>query len=122
MPAEVKAFLHQYIASVGHLDLVLFLYKNSNQKWTELELTKEMRSNTSLVAAQLTDLADIVVKSPANPPQFQFDSQNLSALNCVRKLNELYQSHPHSLIDEIYLRPLDRIKTFARAFKFKIDE
>ncbi len=112
----------QQIRSVGHLELFLFLYENREKTWGIGHLSKEMRTNEKLVADQLNDLADAVIREGTNSEilvQFRFN--NTEWVKAGEEITELYRTRRHSLINTIYNRPIDTIRSFAEAFKIKKD-
>lgn len=121
IPNDVRDLLARYVRSVGHLELLLFLFDGRERRWTIDQLSLEMRTNDTMVKQQLRDLDGPIRKQQEGPPAYQFFYEDLSLMETVRRASELYRSRRHAMINQIYSQPLDTIRSFADAFKFKKD-
>jgi hypothetical protein len=117
IPSDVRHFLNQCVPSVGHLETLIFLYTKNERAWTVLELSREMRTNESLVRKQLEDLHCIISPESGNPDSFQFRESPNGFGPAVQAVVELYKTHKHAIINAIYSRHLDAIRSFSDAFK-----
>lgn len=117
LPDEVRRFIRSYIPTVGHLELLLFLFHGREKRWEIQDLAREMRTNESLVTQQLERLAGPVRTYGTSSPAFQFANENLEFLNLVQRLSETYRSHRYYVIEEIYHTHAGLIKSFVSAFK-----
>lgn len=121
IPSEIQGFLYQYIRSVAHLDMFLFLVEGKDRSWTAEELIKNTRTNESMVQKLLDDLKGVVSCDPNQPDSYRFSPCDQKTIEVVYKLRELYRTRQHAVINAIYSRPLDVIRSFADAFKIKKD-
>jgi len=118
IPKEVDDLIARYVRSVGHLEVVLFLMRYPERAWTAEEISREMRTNVSYAERQLADLQGIVVLIDEVPRKYQYaPTENLNA--AVQLMDELYGSHRHLLINSIYAKPADSIRSFADSFRLK---
>jgi hypothetical protein len=113
---DIFQFLDKYVRSVGHLELLLFMFDGRERSWSASELRGEMRTNDNLVSEQIKDLLGAIEVSQDDMAKFQFVMDD-SNLDVVRKISELYRTRRHAVIDAIYNRPLSAIQGFADAFK-----
>jgi hypothetical protein len=122
IPTDIRVFIARYLRSVGHLELMLFLFDGRDREWTAIDLAKEMRTNESLVEQQVSALNGPIKKTKIIKPEaFRFEAADKSLLELVAKLSSLYRSHRHAIISEVYSQPLATIQSFADAFKIKKD-
>ncbi|MES2854760.1 MAG: hypothetical protein V4692_02800 [Bdellovibrionota bacterium] len=119
IPADVRAFISRFIRSVGHLELLLFIFDARERTWSVDDLVREMRTNASLVEQQLKDLSGPIRK--VDSQGFQFDIKSPETMEIVRRVSEHYRTRRHAMISEVYAQPLATIQSFADAFKIKKD-
>jgi len=105
---------------VGHLEVLLFLMRYPERSWTAEEISREMRTNVSYAEQQLADFNGIVVMLDEVPRRYQYRPTD-DVHQIVKKVDELYASHRHALINSIYAKPVDAIRSFADSFKLKKD-
>jgi hypothetical protein len=117
---DITAFLAQYALSVGHLDILIFLYEGRARSWSALELSQKMRTNPTMVVNHLNDLGDLIKKTGEN--DFKFGVDDPQTLDRIVRTADLYRTHKHVIINEIYSRTLGAIRSFADAFKIKKDK
>lgn len=117
---DVERFIDRYIRSVGHLEVILFLMRYPERAWTAEEISREMRTNVSYAEQQLGDLMGLVVLKEEVPRRYLY-AADLEHHALVVQLDELYRSHRHALINSIYAKPADTIRSFADSFKLKRD-
>lgn len=120
IPDDIRQFIEKYVRSVGHLELLLFMFDGRERSWSAAELRGEMRTNDNLVAEQIRDLMGIIQVSEDEIDKFNFiiDEANLKL---VRRISELYRTRRHAVIDTIYNRQLSTMQSFADAFKIGRD-
>lgn len=120
IPRNIDDFIMRYIRSVGHLEVLLFLMRYPERAWTAEEISLEMRTNVSYAEKQLSDLSGLVVMRDDVPRRYQYDAVD-EQHELVKKVDELYGSHRHALINAIYSKPIDTIRSFADSFRLKKD-
>lgn len=120
IPREVDDLLTKYIRSVGHLEVLLFLMRYPERAWTAEEISREMRTNVSYAEQQLADLAGLVEMLDDVPRRYQYSATG-DLETIVKQVDELYGSHRHALINAIYAKPVDAIRSFADSFRLKKD-
>lgn len=102
IPDHIIEFLQKYCLTIGHLDLLLFLFDGREHAWTLDDLRQEMRTNSQMAEQQILDLADCVRDSGADIKKFQFATGNLNLLEVVREISELSRTRKHRLTRVIY--------------------
>lgn len=56
IPEDVKQFIYRHISSVMQLEMLLFLYNHSSQKWSITALVLELRVDPGCIETELEDL------------------------------------------------------------------
>lgn len=120
-PAEVKQFIAQNIESLAQLEVLLYLRQHKDRQIhpgeiaSRLALTSEMGN---------VILADLVRRGCAVRVEacfrFQPTSDDLGRL--IDLLADAYRERRLAVTNEIYSRPIEKVKTFAEAFRFRKEE
>lgn len=118
LDGDVRKLLDKCIRSVGHLEALLLLFQNPQRLWTALDVSRELRTNEALALHQLDELCPYVVEKHVNEFRYASSSENDAV---VKKLTELYRERRHAVINYIYSKPPDALRSFADAFKIKKD-
>ena len=117
LPADIRLLIDQQIRSVGHLETLLYLFEHRDRDWSALELSRELRTNQSYAESQLAELGALVEK---REPQYRLKSDE-ALLTVTQKLSDLYRERRHAIINYIYAKPPDALRSFADAFRFNKD-
>lgn len=116
--SPLKDFIRRHIKSVGHLEILVLFNKDLERYWTAQQISQELRTNESLAETQLDDMtrsglvsydSDQGARCVADPAQ----------RDGLKSLVGLYLLRRALVIEFIYSQPLDRIRSFADAFKLK---
>ena len=118
---EIKNFISRYVQSIGHLEVLLLLFKRKERAWSPSETSDELRSSLFYAEEQLRELASLGLLTKGANGSFKFEPQDSAAERVMPKLADLYQNRRTTLIDAIYARPVDPVQRFADAFKLKKD-
>jgi hypothetical protein len=115
--AEVKDFIGQNIESLAQLELLLLVRQHAGIIWSVDDAAKAL-SITSAMAAEL--LADLVRRGFVVQNDSGFRYQTAGAVDqMVAQLAELYRSRRVAVTTEIYSKPVNKVQTFADAFRFR---
>ncbi len=118
IPKEVDELIARHIRSVGHLEALLFLHANPGRWWSAEEIALELRTNTAYAEQQLKDLQGLVNRKESEA-LYCYPGEDERTGRILSLVAELYRSHRHMLINAIYSKPIDAIRSFADAFKLK---
>jgi hypothetical protein len=117
IPIDVKKLLGQSVRSVGHLETLLFVFGNRTQDWSAVELSRELRTNEAYASHQLEELYPILERVG---DRFRYAASSDLDIT-LQKLADLYRERRHAIINFIYAKPPDALRSFADAFKLKKD-
>ncbi|MES2765377.1 MAG: hypothetical protein V4642_05895 [Bacteroidota bacterium] len=115
---EVRQFLREHIQTVGALDTLLLLQRNSTRAWSLDDIARELRTSPLGVAGFIREFITngLVEEEGA---QYKYHPANSKLEAAVHSLSRDYSIRPVAVVNAIYSTPDDKIQTFADAFKFK---
>jgi len=118
---KVKAFVRDNIHSVEQLEVLLLLFTRADKSWTAAEVSAEIRSSVGSVTSRLNDLrrAKLICCSNETAGLYQFSNDQPELTSVVSELADMYLVRRTGIIDMIFSKPIDKMKTFAEAFKLR---
>ncbi len=119
---DLVQFIHSYIATVEHLEVLLLLSSSPEHWWTARAVNDLLRSAEPSIQARMEELTDynLLQKStdPDNPRTYQIRSKpGLDDL--VSRLRTAYKERRVRVIEAIYSPRPDAVSEFSRAFDLK---
>lgn len=120
-PADVKAFIANHISSIAQLEMLLLLRSDPAKQWDVAEISKALYATPEMAAGQLASLqADGLVSVSEDPEQrYQYQVGDPDLRNVINRLAELYRDRRVSVITVLYSEPVNKVQTFADAFKLR---
>ena len=120
IPSDVRRFILTSIASVPHMEALVLVCADPEQRWTAPELAKRLYITPASAAVVLDDLRQsaIVAFDPANDTFF-FESNPGNGL--VQRAAALYASHLVEISLLIHSKLDRKAQQFADAFNFRRD-
>jgi hypothetical protein len=120
-PAEIKRFVEQHIESLAQLEALLLLHQDPKRAWRAAEMAKLLYIPQELGELLLADLATRRFATGALPPETQFSylSTNTEMDKLIDELALLYRDRRVAVISLIYSKPLNKVQTFADAFRLR---
>lgn len=117
---DVRTFIHQYISSVGHLEVLLLLFREPGKHWTAEGVSQELRTNPSYAEAQLGQLthSGLLQAQDKSTREYYFPV-DCDQKQLVETLANLYTIRRTTIVNIIYTPPVDKIRGFADAFNFR---
>lgn len=124
IPDEVKRFLAEYIDSLFQLEVLLLLQARPEVSWTAEQVDRETRIGLESVKALLAGFAQIGFLSVSKGPDLSYRYQPATdELDQVIKLvATAYKERRVKVTSFIYSSPLDKIRSFAEAFRIRKDK
>jgi hypothetical protein len=122
---EVRALIVDRIDSVVQLELLLLLQASAGRAWTAAEVAQQLRIELSWAAGQLGELASRGLAAPGDAPDssdaFRYAPTPPSLDATVVQLARDYAERRVTVITLIFSKPVDKLRTFADAFRFRKD-
>ncbi len=121
IPHEIREFLSDCIESVSQLELLLFIFERKDTIWKADELSRELRTHSTMASRQMELLYQKGILSKTSEGQFKYAPTRPEIHQRVSSLFNIYHERPVAIVTFIFTKPEDKLKGFADAFKFKKD-
>jgi hypothetical protein len=120
-PPDLKRFIETHISSVAQLEALLLLRNQADKTWTAEEAAKALYTASDVVASQLSELHQrgLLALLQAPGPAFRYMPASAELEQLVNRLAEIYKERSVAVITLIYSQPVDKVRTFADAFRLR---
>lgn len=118
LPPRVQRFLLAHIDSVEKLEVLLLLRGQSSRAWTGAAVAQELRIAEESARHRLDDLCARGLLS-CEGDAFRYAPGGGGDAQAVDELATTYSLRRVSVISFIFSQPMDRIRSFADAFRLK---
>lgn len=118
---EVLAFIDRHIESVEQLEVLLFLHAKDKGQTTS-EIFREIQSSQASVNIRLKQLESVGLIVQESIGQYRIDRTDENLRKTLDELSRSYRMMRVRVIEAIYARRSDAVRTFADAFKLKKKE
>lgn len=130
IPPDVKRLIHDKINSVEQLEVLLLVRANSDKVWNAVETSRELRIQPESAATRLTDLwvggllERISDSDGSDPPSatemsFRYKPSDTALAHAADGLAHAYKERRFTVIDLIFSKPTDTIRSFSDAFRLR---
>ena len=119
---DVAQLISQHINSIEHLEVLLLLYRNPQKAWTAADVSRELYTTPESAARWLAELhaSGLIVLDDTVQPCYHYAAGTNDT--AVANLAAAYKERRVRIINMIISKPLDHIRSFADAFKFKKED
>jgi hypothetical protein len=119
-PAELKQFIEFYIESVQQLEALLLLQGDPHRKWLAADIAKLLYIPENIAASLLADFVrrGFAILEPPGSGSHIYRSQDAELDRLIEQLAAVYQERRVAVVSLIYSKPLNKVQTFADAFRF----
>lgn len=124
LPDAIRHFISTHVKSVASLETLLLLRSYPGKSWTSDELAQEMRTNPFHAGTLLDELisCNLVILQKINDKNIYTLKTDDAVMNSLlEQLADVYKQRRLHLINEIYLQPVDKLRTLADSFKIRKD-
>lgn len=119
LPDNVHAFLLEHIDSLEQLE-VLLLLRRERRAFTGEDAARELRIMAESASHRLSALArKDILRAAGADGAYEYAPRDPDLDRTIGELAKSYQERRVSVINFIATKHLERIKSFADAFKFK---
>jgi predicted transcriptional regulator len=119
-PDGVLSFVDRHIESVEQLEILLLL-ASQERKWRASEIFQTIQSSQTSVEQRLESLVAAGLIAKDEKGCFRFAPKDDDTRKLVKDLADAYKTRRVRIIEAIYTRKTDAVRTFADAFKFRKD-
>lgn len=121
LSAELKQFINQHIESLAQLEVLLYLRQHGDRPLHSNEIANRLAITLEMSRVILADLArQGFAVQVENRYRYQPASEDLGRL--VELLENTYRERRVTVTTHIYSKPLEKMKTFADAFRFRKEQ
>jgi hypothetical protein len=121
-PADIKQFIADTIDSVAQLEVLLLLRSEPSKVWTAQEAGKALYSAADVTALLMADLHAKRLLAAGGQNGYIYRPERPELASSVDQLAELYRQRRVAVITAIYTKPIDKIRSFADAFRLRKDK
>ena len=120
IPAELRTFIAEHIHSVAKLEALLLLAEKSQRSWTAGDAARAIYIAETPAAALLAELhsSGLLASSDSPPGSYRYEPSNEQLKRLVDELAHFYRERRVTVITIIHSAPVDKLRTFADAFRF----
>jgi len=124
IPEEVKRFMTEYIHSLFQLETLLLLYEKKEVDWSIEDTDRQLHMGSQLAGNLLADLHARGLLSLRETPEplYRYSPSSVQLDQAVSALAMTYKERRVSVISFLFSRPLDKVRSFADAFRFRRDK
>ena len=121
---QVRAFIADYVESAVQLEVLLLLAGRRDRGWSAADVAQELRIETGWVDEQFHVMSakGLLGSDPADPSRCRFAPKSPDLDRAVTELAKAYADRRVTVIGLIFSKPLDKIRDFADAFRFRKDD
>jgi hypothetical protein len=121
LPDALKRFIVENVSSVAQLEVLLLLRAHRDTLWTADSVSRALYTTPEMMAAQLAELQTrgLLVAMEAPQRQYRYQPKTNELERMVADLDQVYKERRVSVISQIYAAPVDRVRTFADAFRLR---
>lgn len=121
LPDAVKRFLVENVNSVAKLEVLLLLRANRDTHWSAQAVSRTLCTTREMMAAQLADLQarGLLASNEASERLYRYEPKTEELDRTVAELDRIYRERRVSVIGQIYSAPVDKVRTFADAFRLR---
>jgi hypothetical protein len=122
-PAELKQFIAQHVESLAQLEALLILRQDPHRHWQSPDLAQRLYITPDMCEGILADLERRGFTARASgAAAYHYQPRDLAADRLLDDLSTIYQQRRVAVITEIYSKPVNKVQTFADAFRLRREE
>lgn len=124
VPEDARRLLASRITSVEQLEILLLMRREPSRAWTPAAIAEELRTSETSAVKRLSDLKreELVEPVPNSPEAFRYAPRGEWLRCAVDSLAALYAESPYRVIDLIFSKPIDDLRVYADAFRYRKDQ
>jgi len=118
----VRRFLHDHIATVAQLEILLLLQTNPHQKWAPAKVAHELRADSAGTEQQLKLLEQHALVKRDSGGGYYYEPATPELHAAVISVAQAYLVRRVAVIEMIYSKPPDSLRAFSDAFRLRKEE
>jgi hypothetical protein len=124
LPEVVRRFIVDHVDSVEQLEILLLLHQHPGRTWDAEAVARELRISALSAGDRLEDMrrVGLLVRVEGRPGGFRYAPETPGLEDAVSGLATAYAERRVTVINLIFSKPVDKIRTFADAFRLRKGE
>ncbi|MFE8604805.1 hypothetical protein [Archangium violaceum] len=124
LPEAVRRLIADHIDSVEQLEILLLLQQHPERSWTAELVARELRISPLSAGDRLKDMARSAILSrlQGSEAEYRYAPVSPEMVEAVAGLATAYSERRVTVINLIFSKPVDKIRTFADAFRLRRDD
>ena len=120
-PTDIQRFIEQNIESLAQLEALLLLRREPERQWEAVELAKSLYIPQEMAVSLLGDFGKrgFVTESPPEDVRYVYRSIDAETDETIDRLAAIYRERRVAVISLIYSKPINKVQTFADAFRLR---
>ena len=120
----VQRFVADNIQSAEQLDILLLLHRSPERVWTAREVSEAVFTVPTSATMRLEELveAGLLTTKGGADPAYEFSPSSPTLRGQVDALAEAYRDDRVGVIQLVFRKPADPLKSFSDAFRLRRDE
>jgi hypothetical protein len=120
-PEIVRSLIAHHLDSVLEVEILLLLYQTRPRAWSAADLVEKLRIDPAFANTHLGKLCDHgLLRCDEGPPAtYAFAPGSAELEAAAAALDRAYADRRVSVIELIFAKPLDKIRSFADAFRIR---
>jgi hypothetical protein len=121
----VQQFIARYITSVDQIEILLLLKQDPSREWTAESVARKLFTQAEPTGQRLVELALqglLSEKTISSLRSYRYEPRTVELDRAVNQLAAEYPKYRVTVINLIFSKPIDKIRTFADAFRLRQDE
>jgi hypothetical protein len=121
LPADVKTFITQRLNSVAQLEILLLVRSGTERTWSAADVADTLKISADMARQQLLLLehAGLLSVAADAPEDFRYAPKTPELAALMDALAAAYEERRVAVITLIYSKPVDKVRTFADAFRLR---
>lgn len=124
IPEDVKRLLREHILSVEQLEILLLLRARRDRDLDAKVISEELRTSETSASSRLADLEQrgfVTRREEAELVLYRYAPNTKWLEETVELLDGAYAERRYRVIELIFSKPIDNLRTYAGAFRFRKD-
>ncbi len=119
--ADVKQFIDQNIESLAQLEALILMRQNPTSGWDAAKIAKALYIPPELAEALLAEFVrqGFIKPMPENQSQYCYGPADQALGQLIDRVAGAYHDRRVAIITLIYSKPLNKVQTFADAFRLR---
>lgn len=119
--SDVKQFIDQHIESLAQLEALLLLKQEPERSWNAEEIAKALYVPAELAETLLAEFVrrGFAKVTPSPPVCYSYGPSDEKLNDLIGQVATAYQDRRVAIISLIYSKPLNKVQTFADAFRLR---